>query len=205
MRGRLITIEGLDGSGKTTLADALADALRVRGRDVALLREPGGVELSERIRALVKDRRSPSTRAPRRCSTPRPAPSSWPQRVEPALAAGTWVLLDRFVDSSLAYQGVGRALGSRGGARRQPLRHGGCGPTARCCCAPTPATRAARQACAARRPTGSSARTTPSSTPSPAPTTRWRRPSPSASACSTRAPSPRRAPPRRRAALADLG
>ena len=55
MRGQLITIEGLDGTGKTTLADALVDALRSEGHDVALLREPGGVELSERIRALVTD------------------------------------------------------------------------------------------------------------------------------------------------------
>ena len=55
MRGRLVTIEGLDGAGKTTLADALAAALRARGPDVELLREPGGVALAERIRALVKD------------------------------------------------------------------------------------------------------------------------------------------------------
>ena len=54
-RGTLITIEGLDGAGKSTLASALRDALTERGRRVELLREPGGVELSERIRALVKD------------------------------------------------------------------------------------------------------------------------------------------------------
>ena len=55
MGGRLITIEGLDGAGKTTLAGALAAALAERGVDVEVLREPGGVELSERIRTLVKD------------------------------------------------------------------------------------------------------------------------------------------------------
>ena len=55
MRGRLVTIEGLDGTGKTTLADALAAGLRARGADVELLREPGGVALAERIRALVQD------------------------------------------------------------------------------------------------------------------------------------------------------
>ena len=55
MRGRLITIEGLDGAGKTTLAERLVPALAARGVEVELLREPGGVELSERIRALVKD------------------------------------------------------------------------------------------------------------------------------------------------------
>ena len=75
----LITIEGLDGAGKTTLARALADALRSRGREVELLREPGGVELSERIRELVKDPVArASTRAPRRSSTPRRGRSSSP-------------------------------------------------------------------------------------------------------------------------------
>jgi dTMP kinase len=111
MRGRLITIEGLDGSGKTTLAEALVGALRAEGRDVLLLREPGGVELSERIRALVKD---PALAVDPRAEALLYAAARAQlvaERVEPALAAGTWVLLDRFVDSSLAYQGVGRGLG----------------------------------------------------------------------------------------------
>jgi dTMP kinase len=111
MRGRLITIEGLDGAGKTTLAEGLAGALRGGGREVALLREPGGVELSERIRALVKD---PALRVDARAEALLYAAARAQlvdERVEPALAAGTWVLLDRFVDSSLAYQGVGRGLG----------------------------------------------------------------------------------------------
>jgi dTMP kinase len=111
MRGRLITIEGLDGAGKTTLADGLAAALRADGREVALLREPGGVELSERIRALVKD---PALRVDPRAEALLYAAARAQlvaERLEPALAAGTWVLLDRFVDSSLAYQGAGRGLG----------------------------------------------------------------------------------------------
>jgi dTMP kinase len=111
MRGRLITIEGLDGSGKTTLAEGLARALRSSGREVVLLREPGGVELSERIRALVKD---PALRVDARAEALLYAAARAQlvaERVEPALAAGTWVLLDRFVDSSLAYQGAGRGLG----------------------------------------------------------------------------------------------
>jgi dTMP kinase len=111
MRGRLITIEGLDGAGKTTLAEGLAGALRAAGREVALLREPGGVELSERIRALVKD---PALRVDARAEALLYAAARAQlvaERVEPALAAGTWVLLDRFVDSSLTYQGAGRSLG----------------------------------------------------------------------------------------------
>jgi dTMP kinase len=110
-RGRLITIEGLDGAGKTTLARGLADALAARGVDVELLREPGGVAVSERIRTLVKD---PELEVGARAEALLYA-AARAQLVEevlaPKLARGEWVLLDRFVDSSLAYQGGGRALG----------------------------------------------------------------------------------------------
>jgi dTMP kinase len=111
MRGRLITIEGLDGAGKTTLADSLAAALRAHGHEVELLREPGGVVLSERIRALVKD---PALTVDPRAEALLYAAARAQlvaERVAPLMHAGTWVLLDRFVDSSLAYQGAGRALG----------------------------------------------------------------------------------------------
>jgi dTMP kinase len=110
-RGALITIEGLDGAGKTTLADGLARELGRRSVPVRLLREPGGVETSERIRSLVKD---PSLQVGARAEALLYA-AARAQLVEqallPALAAGTWILLDRFVDSSLAYQGAGRELG----------------------------------------------------------------------------------------------
>jgi dTMP kinase len=111
MCGRLITIEGLDGAGKTTLADLLVPALAARGVDVELLREPGGVELSERIRTLVKD---PALRVDPRAEALLYAAARAQlvaERVAPLLAGGRWVLLDRFVDSSLAYQGAGRRLG----------------------------------------------------------------------------------------------
>jgi dTMP kinase len=110
-RGRLITIEGIDGAGKSTLAHALAAALRERGYPVELLREPGGVEVSERIRALVKDPSLPV--APRTEALLYAAARAQlvHERVAPALAAGETLLLDRFLDSSLAYQGAGRALG----------------------------------------------------------------------------------------------
>jgi dTMP kinase len=109
--GRLITVEGLDGAGKTTVVGALADALRERGRDAVVLREPGGVELSERIRALVKD---PGLDVHPRAEALLYAAARAQlvaERLEPLLAAGHLVLLDRFVDSSLAYQGAGRGLG----------------------------------------------------------------------------------------------
>ena len=105
-RGRLITVEGIDGAGKTTLVATLARAL---GAEV--LREPGGVALSERIRALVKD---PALRMGARAEALLYAAARAQlvdEALEPRLAAGTDVLLDRFVDSSLAYQGAGRALG----------------------------------------------------------------------------------------------
>jgi dTMP kinase len=110
-RGRLITIEGLDGAGKSTLAQALAGEIAERGIAVELLREPGGVPVSERIRELVKD--------PQMALAPRTEALLYAaaraqlvhERLEPLLDAGVLVLLDRFVDSSLAYQGAGRALG----------------------------------------------------------------------------------------------
>lgn len=111
MPARLITIEGIDGAGKTTLAGALAGALAARGIDAVALREPGGVELAERIRALVKD---PELAIGDRAEALLYAASRAQlveQLVAPALAAGRWVLLDRYLDSSLAYQGTGRGLG----------------------------------------------------------------------------------------------
>ena len=110
-RSKLITIEGIDGAGKSTLAGALVRELTARGRQVELLREPGGVDVSERIRALVKD--------PALAVAPRAEALLYAaaraqlvqELLEPLLAQGTLVLLDRFVDSSLAYQGAGRELG----------------------------------------------------------------------------------------------
>jgi dTMP kinase len=103
----LITVEGIDGAGKSTLVSGLAAALG----DVEVLREPGGVELSERLRALVKD--------PGLDVSPRAEALIYAaaraqlveERLRPLLASGRRVLLDRFVDSSLAYQGAGRGLG----------------------------------------------------------------------------------------------
>jgi len=110
-RGRLITIEGIDGAGKTTLAVSLHEALREHGVESALLREPGGVPLSERIRALVSDA-SLNVSAHAEALLYAAARSQLVQeRILPALSAGSWVLLDRFDDSSLAYQGGGRRLG----------------------------------------------------------------------------------------------
>ncbi|HEX4564828.1 MAG TPA: dTMP kinase [Solirubrobacteraceae bacterium] len=110
-RGLLITIEGLDGAGKSTLALALADELRARGDRVELLREPGGVETSERIRALVADPQLEISARAEALLYAAARAQLVSERVAPLLAEGAVVLLDRFVDSSLAYQGAGRELG----------------------------------------------------------------------------------------------
>jgi dTMP kinase len=127
-RGRLITIEGIDGAGKTTLATGLAEALRARGAAVTPLREPGGVAAAERIRTLVKD---PGLQVGPRAEALLYA-AARAQLVEealaPALARGEWVLLDRFVDSSLAYQGAGRALGVEAVAAINAFATGGLAP-----------------------------------------------------------------------------
>jgi len=107
----LITIEGIDGAGKSTLARALHESLAGSGQRVELLREPGGVELSERIRTLVKD---PALEVSPRAEALLYAAARAQlieERVQPLLDDGALVLLDRYVDSSLAYQGAARELG----------------------------------------------------------------------------------------------
>jgi dTMP kinase len=110
-RGRLITIEGIDGAGKSTLARGLLTALSARGINAVVMREPGGVATAERIRSLVKD---PELEIGARAEALLYAAARAQlvnQRLVPSLEAGTTVVLDRFVDSSLVYQGVGRWLG----------------------------------------------------------------------------------------------
>jgi dTMP kinase len=102
----LITVEGLDGAGKTTLIAGLARAL-----GATVLREPGGVELSERIRSLVAD---PSVAVDPRAEALLFAAARAQlvaERLRPLVSSGATVVMDRFVDSSLAYQGGGRSLG----------------------------------------------------------------------------------------------
>jgi dTMP kinase len=152
MGGRLITIEGLDGAGKTTLADALAAALRASGVEVALLREPGGVELSERIRTLVTD---PALRVDPRAEALLYAAARaqlCAERVVPLLDGGRWVLLDRFVDSSLAYQGAGRGLGVDAVRAINDFGTGGRVPDRTLLLRVDPATRDARQAARGEAP-----------------------------------------------------
>jgi len=105
-----ITFEGADGSGKSTQAELLRAALAAEGRDVVLTREPGGTELGERIRALLLDGGHMSPWAEAALFA-----ASRAQHVDevilPALERGADVVCDRYVDSSLAYQGIARGLG----------------------------------------------------------------------------------------------
>jgi dTMP kinase len=110
-RGRLITIEGIDGAGKTTLAAGLVDALRARALRVDLLREPGGVPAAERIRDLVIDPDLHVTARTEALLYAAARAQLVEEAIEPMLADGRWLVLDRFIDSSLAYQGGGRRLG----------------------------------------------------------------------------------------------
>jgi dTMP kinase len=110
-RGRLITIEGIDGAGKSTLAAGLVQALTQRGGQASLLREPGGVRTAERIRELVHDPEATIGARAEALLYAAARAQLVEEALEPLLAAGGLVLLDRFVDSSLAYQGAGRDLG----------------------------------------------------------------------------------------------
>jgi dTMP kinase len=127
-RGRLITIEGIDGAGKTTLAAALEERLRAHGLTVARLREPGGVRAAERVRDVVTDPAlniSPRAEALLYASA---RAQLVDEAITPLLESGTWVLLDRFVDSSLAYQGAGRGLGIDAVRAINQLATGGLAP-----------------------------------------------------------------------------
>ena len=110
-RGRFITLEGIEGAGKSTVAAALAAALRAHGLTVVATREPGGTPLAERLREVVLQR-----------GTERIAPEAEAllmfaaravhveNLIRPALARGEWVICDRYTDATRAYQGGGRGV-----------------------------------------------------------------------------------------------
>jgi dTMP kinase len=107
-RGRFITLEGLDGAGKSTHLVWLVDALRARGKTVVQTREPGGTPLGEKLRALLlADSMHLETEALLMFAARR---EHIAEVIEPALARGDWVVCDRFTDASFAYQGGGRGL-----------------------------------------------------------------------------------------------
>lgn len=110
MAGLFVTIEGIDRSGKSTQAKRLAEAL---GDDAILVREPGGTEVGERIRELLKDPELELDPRSEALLFAAARAELVEQVIRPALAEGKVVISDRFLDSSLAYQGFGRGLGER--------------------------------------------------------------------------------------------
>ncbi|MGB7541335.1 MAG: dTMP kinase [Burkholderiales bacterium] len=106
--GKFITLEGIDGAGKSTHLNGIAEFLRQRGREVVVTREPGGTPLGEKLRALILSQRMHiETEALLMFAARR---EHLARVVVPALATGRWVISDRFTDATYAYQGSGRGL-----------------------------------------------------------------------------------------------
>ena len=124
-RGLFVSFEGIDRSGKTTQARLLADAL---GDDAVVVRDPGGTEAGERIRALLKDPEPAIGPHAEALLFAAARSESVAQVVRPALQDGLVVIADRYIDSSLAYQGVARGLGIDDVARVNDWACGGLKP-----------------------------------------------------------------------------
>lgn len=113
MRGKFITIEGLDGSGKSTQLEKLAKVLRAGGLEVVVTREPGGTATGEKIRHVLLDTGTANLSPLAELALMFASRAQHIKEViQPALAEGKVVLCDRFTDSTEAYQGGGRKLGS---------------------------------------------------------------------------------------------
>jgi len=107
-RGKFITLEGIDGAGKSTHIGGIVDFLLARGKEVVVTREPGGTPLGEKLRALLLSQPMHiETEALLMFAARR---EHIAQVIAPALAAGRWVLSDRFTDATYAYQGAGRGM-----------------------------------------------------------------------------------------------
>jgi dTMP kinase len=122
-RGRFITLEGVDGAGKSTHVAWIAERLRARGHAVLVTREPGGTPLAERLRELVLTQPMDPIAETMLLFAAR---ADHVQRViDPALRAGTWVLCDRFTDATFAYQGGGKGVAAELIAHLAQVSHDG--------------------------------------------------------------------------------
>ena len=111
-RGGFISVEGTEGAGKTGAVAVISDWLKASGRSVVTTREPGGTEVGEELRAVLLGHRDGGMSAEAEVLLMFAARAEHLERViRPALAAGRWVVCDRFTDASIAYQGCGRGLG----------------------------------------------------------------------------------------------
>jgi dTMP kinase len=110
-QGRFITLEGIEGAGKSTLARALESTLRERGLPVVLTREPGGSPLAEKLRGMLLERGTEPISPVAETLLMFAARSIHIEsRIRPALEQGSWVICDRFSDATRAYQGAGRGV-----------------------------------------------------------------------------------------------
>ena len=128
-----VTFEGMDGSGKTTQVERLRAALETEGREVVTAREPGQTELGEEIRNLVLHG-GPMTPWAEALLYAASRAEVVAEVVRPALERGADVLLDRYLDSSIVYQGIGRGLGVDEVLEVNLLAPAGCCPTGPSCC-----------------------------------------------------------------------
>jgi len=113
-QGLLITFEGPEGSGKTTLINAVAAYLAAKGEDPMILREPGGTDIGERIRNILLDTASEGMCAETELLLMVASRAQLVrEKIEIGLQAGMIILCDRFADASVAYQGFGRGLGEK--------------------------------------------------------------------------------------------
>ena len=125
-RGKFITLEGIDGAGKSTHVGGMADFLRGRGKDIVVTREPGGTPLGEKLRALLLSQAMDlDTEALLMFAARR---EHIAQVIAPALAAGSWVVSERFTDATYAYQGAGRGMARDRIAALERWVHGGLQP-----------------------------------------------------------------------------
>jgi thymidylate kinase (EC 2.7.4.9) len=112
MHHRFVSIEGIEGAGKTTAMRAISDWVSARGGEVVQTREPGGTALGEELRSVLLSHRGDGMSALTEVLLMFAARAEHIERViQPALDAGQWVISDRFTDASIAYQGAGRGLG----------------------------------------------------------------------------------------------
>ena len=122
-RGRFITLEGVDGAGKSTHVEWIAERLRARNRPVLVTREPGGTPLAERLRELVLS--EPMDPIAETMLLFAARADHVQHVIGPALRAGTWVLCDRFTDATFAYQGGGKGVAAELIAHLAQVSHDG--------------------------------------------------------------------------------
>lgn len=149
-RGLLVTFEGPEGSGKTTLVRGLAEHLLQRGVEPVVLREPGGTEIGEQIRQILLDPGAGGMSAETELLLMVASRAQLVrEKIRPALAAGLIVMCDRFADASVAYQGAGRELGQEAVSRLNDFALAGMTPDLTFLCLLPPELGRARQDAAA--------------------------------------------------------